>query len=216
MGQRNDAPGRDESRRQTIVDAAALVFAEKGFSGTSNREIARVAGISPGLIYWYFRDKDELFRAVMQRLFPVQTSQMLTEGLDDLPLEDLLMQVGQHFMGILTHPDVLRMIRLAFSELIRFPDLFSEAGHMTGQRVIGPLARQLDVRVQRGEIPPTNTWLAAQAFFGSHMGYVIRKYMYLSVDLQDTPDEQMVAEIVRIFSAGLSAVQTDQERNEGE
>jgi AcrR family transcriptional regulator len=208
MEQAQSPTRRSDDRQQAIIDAATRVFAERGFSGTTNREIAREAGISPGLIYWYFRDKDELFRAVVQRLFPVQTENMLTQGLDHLSLEELLSRVGHQFMNVLTHPDVLRMIRLVFSELIRFPDVFIEAGHVTGQRVIAPLAKQLDVRVQRGEIPPTNTWLAAQSFFGAHMGFVIRKHMYRSLDLQETSEQEMVDSIVRIHAAGLAAGST--------
>ncbi|MDY6822630.1 MAG: TetR/AcrR family transcriptional regulator [Thermodesulfobacteriota bacterium] len=52
------------ARRDLIVQAAATVFAEKGFSSTLMADIARSADIGKGTIYEYFRSKDDLFLAV--------------------------------------------------------------------------------------------------------------------------------------------------------
>jgi AcrR family transcriptional regulator len=202
---------QDDSRREVIVSAAAEVFAERGFSGTSNREIARVAGISPGLIYWYFEDKNDLFRAVIARLFPLY-GLTIPEEVDDLPLNRLLFGVGSQFMSIVTSPDIIRLMRLALSELIAFPEIWQQVGEMIASQAIGPLSRQLDIRMERGEIPQTNSWLAAQAYFGSLVGYVLRKYLYQSSDLMNTDDEEMVRTVVQIYSAGLSRRLTPDEQ----
>lgn len=203
MTYEENRPGQEESRRTAIVDAAARVFAEKGFSGASNRDIAREAGISPGLIYWYFQDKNDLFRAVVSRLFPVQRAELLDEGVEDVSLPDLFAMAGRHFLGVLTHPDVLRLIRLMLSELPRFPDVFSQMGPLTGDRVLGPLSEQLDARVARGEIPPIDSHLVAQAYFGSLVAFVLRKYIFRSPDLGETPDDEMIQTVAHIFTGGL-------------
>src|SRR5438309_1471106 len=54
-----------EERRQQIVEAALRVFARKGFTEATNRDIAQEAGVTPGLIYHYFTDK----RAVLDVIF---------------------------------------------------------------------------------------------------------------------------------------------------
>lgn len=54
-----------EARRQSILDAATRVFAQKGIASATMAEIASVAGISPGAIYRYFENKDDLARGCM-------------------------------------------------------------------------------------------------------------------------------------------------------
>lgn len=57
-----------ETTRRAALDAAQHLFAEKGFSGTSMREIASASGISQPLIHYHFGSKEGLYRAVKERL----------------------------------------------------------------------------------------------------------------------------------------------------
>jgi len=56
------------ARRDQILDAATRVFAQKGFSRATTREVAREAGVSEGTIYNYFEDKDALLMAILDVL----------------------------------------------------------------------------------------------------------------------------------------------------
>jgi TetR/AcrR family acrAB operon transcriptional repressor len=67
--------------RSRILDAAERVFHEKGVANGSLEEIAAAAEVTRGAIYWHFKDKAELFDAMMQRVV--------------LPAEDLLEQAGE-------------------------------------------------------------------------------------------------------------------------
>lgn len=66
--------------RERLLDAAELVFSEKGVSRTSLSDIAEAAGASRGAIYWHFKNKADLFNAMMDRT--------------TLPMEDSLQQIG--------------------------------------------------------------------------------------------------------------------------
>ena len=66
--------------RDRLLDAAELVFFEKGVSRTSLSDIAEAAGASRGAIYWHFKNKADLFNAMMERT--------------SLPMEDSLQQIG--------------------------------------------------------------------------------------------------------------------------
>lgn len=50
----------NDAKRMAILRAAAEAFREHGFAGTGMREIAAAAGLSPGNLYYYFKDKSEL------------------------------------------------------------------------------------------------------------------------------------------------------------
>lgn len=68
--------------RHRLLDAAELVFAEKGVSRTCLNDIAQAAGVSRGAIYWHFKNKADLFNAMMERI--------------RLPIEEALHQIGQN------------------------------------------------------------------------------------------------------------------------
>ena len=54
------------SSRAELIDAAAAVFAERGYDATSVEEVIRRAGLSKGTFYFNFTDKEHLFLAVLQ------------------------------------------------------------------------------------------------------------------------------------------------------
>ena len=61
---------RDEAAetRNSILDAAEHVFSKRGVSHTSLEDIARAAGVTRGAIYWHFKNKSELFTAMVNRV----------------------------------------------------------------------------------------------------------------------------------------------------
>ncbi|RUP35187.1 MAG: TetR family transcriptional regulator [Curvibacter sp.] len=67
--------------RHSLLDAAERVFSEKGVSRSSLNDIALAAGTTRGAIYWHFKDKADLFNAMMDRI--------------TLPMEDALQQMGR-------------------------------------------------------------------------------------------------------------------------
>jgi TetR/AcrR family acrAB operon transcriptional repressor len=56
-----------QATHDAILDAAELLFARDGVSRTSLQHIASACGVTRGAIYWHFRDKAELFNAMMNR-----------------------------------------------------------------------------------------------------------------------------------------------------
>jgi AcrR family transcriptional regulator len=58
---------RGKQRIEQILDAAAEVFATRGYEAATTNAIAATAGISPGSLYQFFRSKDEIARALAQR-----------------------------------------------------------------------------------------------------------------------------------------------------
>jgi AcrR family transcriptional regulator len=61
---RNRQDQGKEAKRDAILAAASSLFLSEGYDGASMGKIAAAAGLTPNTLYWYFRDKDELFVAV--------------------------------------------------------------------------------------------------------------------------------------------------------
>ena len=72
-------PGNPDTR-QSILDAAREVFAERGFDKASIRAIATGAGVDPALVHHYFGTKDKLFLATMNA--PIDPSVLIPQALD--------------------------------------------------------------------------------------------------------------------------------------
>lgn len=69
-----DRPARKQQQRsvitqQKLLDAAIEAFSENGFKGTSTRDIAERAGVHHPLITYHFKNKDQLWRAAVDRIF---------------------------------------------------------------------------------------------------------------------------------------------------
>ncbi|GAB4524331.1 MAG: TetR/AcrR family transcriptional regulator [Anaerolineales bacterium] len=62
-------PDVSEERSEQILEAASQVFAQKGFAATRMDDIAQVAEVSKGTLYLYFKSKDALITALLDRLF---------------------------------------------------------------------------------------------------------------------------------------------------
>ncbi|WP_433136846.1 TetR/AcrR family transcriptional regulator [Actinomadura nitritigenes] len=86
---RNRRPQDREEKREEIIAAAQCLFIGDGYEQASMAQIARSSGVTVNTIYWYFRDKDELLIAVLDRLL----AQALTEytTIADQPLSDRLL-----------------------------------------------------------------------------------------------------------------------------
>ena len=54
-----------DERRQQMLKVAMRLFSEKGFSGTTTKEIAAAAGVSEGMVFKHFANKDELYSAIL-------------------------------------------------------------------------------------------------------------------------------------------------------
>ena len=74
---KRDRNARRENRHAELASVALDLFAERGFSGISIKEIAGKAGINPALIYYYYKDKADLFRAAIAQAVSVAHQQYL-------------------------------------------------------------------------------------------------------------------------------------------
>ena len=114
-------PTRDESRdtRQALVDAGLELFAEKGYFGTSLRDIAEAIGVRDSALYHYFPSKDALFEAIVTEGREPGTA--ATQWLDrtiDSP-RDVLMQLGSAIVARFATDRERKLYRILMSDGLR-------------------------------------------------------------------------------------------------
>jgi AcrR family transcriptional regulator len=106
--------------RQAILDAALDLFAEKGFFGTSLRDVATVVGVRESALYNYFAGKDALFDALLtaHQHSKVERLSPLADG----PITDgraLLLQLASSTLGSFVEPREQKLFRILMSDGIR-------------------------------------------------------------------------------------------------
>lgn len=69
----DESAGRDAGTAEAILDAAEPLFGSQGFAATTIKQIGKAAGLNPALIYYYYGSKEELYRALLNRLFGTLT-----------------------------------------------------------------------------------------------------------------------------------------------
>ena len=89
-----------EERREEILDAALVEFADKGLHGASTEDIARRAGISQPYVFRLFGTKRELFTAVEARCFR-QTLEIFQRAAEGKRGEEALQAIGEAYEGLL-------------------------------------------------------------------------------------------------------------------
>src|SRR6266699_2471586 len=90
--------GRPEESRAAILDAAVREFSREGVAGARTDAIARAARVNKALLYYYFKDKEALYNAVLDQVFGgllAAIEEVLSQDLR--PREKLLAYVGAHF-----------------------------------------------------------------------------------------------------------------------
>jgi len=105
-----------EATRARILDAAERIFRDKGVANASLEQIARGARVTRGAIYWHFKDKGELFEAMMQRVaLPAQAMMERAEraGATD-PLQRLRLSASEVLLRAARDPQVARIFEISF------------------------------------------------------------------------------------------------------
>jgi AcrR family transcriptional regulator len=163
-----------EDRREQIIDAAMRVFAQKGFTKATNKDIAREAGITPGLIYYYFESKEAVLNAIVETRTPIQLLTTLPQQVYALPLESFMKMVVQRVLEIVEGENFMGLIRVMLPELIHNP-AFATIPLGAIQRVFGFLTGYFEAKIAAGELRQVDAALTAQVLFGSIIGFVLRR-----------------------------------------
>jgi len=189
-------------RRAAIVEAALRTFAERGFHATSLEDIADAAGVTKGTIYWYFKQKDDLLKAVAGRVSPlVGQLQHLWELLDRPPEEVLPVFVRTYFATFNT-PIAGRFFRIIVAEVPRHPEI-AESFAQIVSGVLEFFTAYLQRQTELGRLRPGDINSSARAFMGMLLIYIMGREIFPLMG-SGFPEPNLYAkQLVNIFLEGL-------------
>jgi len=143
---------RKEERPAEITQAALEAFAEHGYAATRVDEVAKRAGVSKGLLYLYFKTKEELFKAVIRSAIVPRIDALKIAIEDtDLSAEEFFRGPFLEFVKKLPDSPARIVVRLMIAEGPKHPDLteyYCEQVVSVGMEALRQLIR---LGVNRGE-----------------------------------------------------------------
>ena len=182
-GQARDGRTRPETRER-LLEAATIVFAEKGYYAAAVDDIVQVSQTSKGSFYNFFPSKQDLFLALVDRLADrlvarIEEAIATQKGAlskVDAALKAALDDLSKH----------RRIARILFIEAVGLGHAFNEKFFQVHSKFAGLIEKYLTKAVEEGAIPEIDTRLAALAWFGA-INEVVIGWLYTGepADLQD-------------------------------
>lgn len=146
-----------KARKQQLMAEAAKLFSNSGYSSTRVIDIVRSAGVAKGLFYWYFENKEALFREIVQETRDdLRRAQARAIEDEHDPVARIGKGIDASLKFISDNPHLFVLLRFAGTQE-RFAPLIDEAQEILARDT----ARHVEDAVARGEVPPGDPMLMA-------------------------------------------------------
>ena len=209
MGIQERKEREKERRRQQIIVAAKRVFSEKGFNKATMEDIAKEAELSPGTLYLYFKNKEELYASLSLRILqylhirvahvnkelslsPVQKLDMLMEAMYDVYDFDPLI--------------IINMFHLQSSETLKnlSNELLDEIKDLS-RKSIGAIATMFKAGIESGVFKDYHPTALADIFWSLFSGVVLWEASKKIIDEKKDYLKETLKTSFDIFKEGIIA-----------
>lgn len=185
-----------------ILDVATALFLSNGFGATSIEAVASRARISKRTFYHRFRDKAELYRAVVRRMLQHWLPQFEAALEAPAPLDILLERSAKRMLALALSPEALALRRLLLAEAERFPELVDIAIEQGATRAIERIAALLEVERRAGRIALDDCRFAAMQFQEMVLSIPLRRAMGFGTPLNEEEREVWAQKCVALLLSG--------------
>jgi AcrR family transcriptional regulator len=194
---------RKEDRPAEITEAALAAFAEKGYAATKVDEVAKRAGVSKGLLYLYFKTKEDLFKAVIRSFLSPKIDALISNIEEtNLSAEEFVRGPFLAFAKSLPNSPARVLVRLMIAEGPKHPDLVEWYWNNVVSRALAALRSLIKKGVDSGEFRESALGefpqlLVTPIFFSMIFTMVFKKQMNLDTDRFIEAHVEMVLDSIR-------------------
>jgi AcrR family transcriptional regulator len=197
-----------EERRQQLVRVAMKLFSQRGFRGTTTKEIAQAAGISEAMVFRHFATKEELYAAILDDKAcaggMTKMCEMVAEAAcradDRAVFENLAAAMLQH------HDQDQEFLRLLLYSALEGHELFEMFWNKNVREMAEKLGSYIVERQKAGALRDIEPKVAGRAFIGMIAYHSLVTMLFdKSRTLLDIPNERAAREFTEIFLTGVSA-----------
>lgn len=157
-----------KARRQQIVRIAIGLFSQRGFRGTTTKEIAQAAGVSEAIIYRHFATKDELYAAILDNKVcagrTIDPGDKLSEAMkrkDDHAVFEIFARAALEYHA--SDTDFIRLLLFSALERHELARMFGERNACGMYEILGNYIRE---RQREGALKGNDPMIVVRAFTG--------------------------------------------------
>ena len=195
-------------RRHQILQVAMQLFADRGFRGTTTKEIANAAGVSEAMVFRHFANKEALYSAILDfkaechhEIDPMQLLTDLIETRDDFQIfYKLALHVLEH------HDHDVLFIRLMLHSALeqhKLSELFFER---FVAEYYNKLSSYIELRQSEGAFRNMNPRIAVRTFIGMIIHHSMNNKLFdVQRRLLNISNEEAAREFAQILLRGISA-----------
>lgn len=193
------------SKRENILETAGILFMNQGFQSVSMDQIAAAVPVSKPTLYAHFKDKRELFSAVVSARCDVLITSLRTGIETGKTPEDGLYNFAREFLDITLTTESLQFHRTIIGESVTFPEM-AELFYETGpKQVKGVLEKYFDDLNKKGVIKVDDTALAADIFLSMAKGHThLKCILGITKNVTTKERDNIAREVARFFIKGYS------------
>jgi AcrR family transcriptional regulator len=156
---------KKEALRRTALEAAAKLFAQRGFGGTNLQDIADALGISRPALYYYFKSKEEILASLVDEVtvFSGHQATELASKADFNPSETLRQMAFSHAKWLLEHTVEFRVVDRTENDL---PAATRRTHDKAKRALLDNFTRTIERGIELGHFRPVDATVAAFSIIG--------------------------------------------------
>ncbi|HHN65512.1 MAG TPA: TetR/AcrR family transcriptional regulator [Nitrospirae bacterium] len=187
--------------KERLLEATFELISEKGYLGTTTREIASRAGVTEITLFRHFGSKERLFEEVLKKYTFLPRLKEIIPRVKDSPPEEALSEMALRFIETLKERK--GMVKIMLSEMNVYPDKIRKVYEKFIEELVKTLSGYFDTLRDRGTIRDIDTHLASRAFLGMVFCYFQAEEITKSRRITRKEAERVVREFVDIFLKGI-------------
>lgn len=191
-----------EKRHRQIIKTAMKLFSQKGFKGTTTKDIAKKVSINEAILYRHFKTKKDLYQAIIntacsEKEKPLIHQELIDKKDDVVVFKTIALEIMKRLEKNQTF---MRLFLFSALEGHKLSNMFFKTRIM---KVFENLADYLKKRMDEGAIKKMNPKLAARSFIGMLIYFMLVQEIYGGKKVETFKKEEVANVFVDIFLKGM-------------
>ncbi len=201
-----------DARRAQILQTAVDLFSQRGFKGTTTKEIAKASGVSEAMVFRHFASKDELYAAILHnkgcqdgvQRFPWEENEVLAEAIRQK--DDFAVFYNLAINALDKHHEDVGFMRLLFYSALEEHDLAERFFGEFVARIYGFIGGYIEERQRDGAFREFEPKIAVRAFMGMMIHHSLNNILWdKQRNLLDITNQEAAKNFAEILLRGIRA-----------
>ena len=201
-----------DKRREQILETAVNLFSQRGFKGTTTKEIARAAGVSEAMVFRHFENKDALYEAILDtkgcqdgvRRFPWEENETLKKAIAEKDDTGVFYNIALDALN--KHQKDVAFMRLLFYSALEEHELAERFFHEFIERVYQFIGGYIAERQQDGAFRDVNPRIAVRSLLGMLIHHSLNNILWdKKRRLLNVSNEVAAKNFAEILLSGIKA-----------